>query len=490
MRVGIIGAGISGVVAGAHLKAAGVLVTVFERSGEAGGVWLYDERLPPEPTYPSIRPSEADFHYGDGQSVNGENHQPCPSAACGDVKHAPPGPCYEGLTNNVSTRLMKLKINSWPPGTADFVNHRVLNEYIQDTSYKTGVHLTTKYNTRVEKVFKSGQDWKMQTSTLTRDQGALHRVERDWTFDAVIIASGHYHACRIPDISGLAAWKKRWPSRVQHSKSYRHPRNFRDQNVLLIGAGVSSTDIAREIGTEAKKIYQVSRGGVFDLPTTLLPPRATRITGEIHAFECQPPENTQLSDVLEPIPGRVVLKDGRELTGIHHVVICTGYHMSLPFLQQYHSDNTPVSEANNTVLVTDGTQVHNLHKDIFYIPDPSLIFIGIPFFTANFSLFEFQAMAVAAVLTGKALLPTTEEMSREYQQRLQQKGTGRMFHSLRDRELEYVNELVNWMNRDGARVGAQPVEGHTKAWHVANVDRLARVRQIMEDKARDVNTFA
>ena len=154
-------------------------------------------------------------------------------------------PCYEGLTNNVSTRLMKLKINSWPPGTADFVNHRVLNEYIQDTSYKTGVHLKTKYNTRVEKVFKSGQDWKMQTSTLTRDQGAFHRVERDWvgfqlpleyrklrilqTFDAVIIASGHYHACRIPDISGLAAWKKRWPSRVQHSKSYRHPRNFRDQ---------------------------------------------------------------------------------------------------------------------------------------------------------------------------------------------------------------------------------------------------------------------
>ena len=39
MRVGIVGAGISGVVAGAHLKAAGVLVTVFERSGEAGGVW-------------------------------------------------------------------------------------------------------------------------------------------------------------------------------------------------------------------------------------------------------------------------------------------------------------------------------------------------------------------------------------------------------------------------------------------------------------------
>ena len=39
MRVAIVGAGISGVVAGAHLDAAGIDVTVFERSSEAGGVW-------------------------------------------------------------------------------------------------------------------------------------------------------------------------------------------------------------------------------------------------------------------------------------------------------------------------------------------------------------------------------------------------------------------------------------------------------------------
>ena len=39
MKVGIVGAGISGVVAGAHLKAAGIDVTIFERSAEAGGVW-------------------------------------------------------------------------------------------------------------------------------------------------------------------------------------------------------------------------------------------------------------------------------------------------------------------------------------------------------------------------------------------------------------------------------------------------------------------
>jgi NAD/NADP transhydrogenase alpha subunit len=38
-RVAIIGAGVSGVVAAAHLKKEGINVTVFERSNAAGGIW-------------------------------------------------------------------------------------------------------------------------------------------------------------------------------------------------------------------------------------------------------------------------------------------------------------------------------------------------------------------------------------------------------------------------------------------------------------------
>lgn len=37
--VAVIGAGISGVVTAGHLLAAGINVTVFERSHAAGGVW-------------------------------------------------------------------------------------------------------------------------------------------------------------------------------------------------------------------------------------------------------------------------------------------------------------------------------------------------------------------------------------------------------------------------------------------------------------------
>ena len=39
MRVGVVGAGISGVVTAAHLGKAGIEVTVLERSSAPGGVW-------------------------------------------------------------------------------------------------------------------------------------------------------------------------------------------------------------------------------------------------------------------------------------------------------------------------------------------------------------------------------------------------------------------------------------------------------------------
>ena len=221
----------------------------------------------------------------------------------------------------------------------------------------------------------------------------------------------------------------------------------------------------------------MSRGGAFELPASLLPSNATRV-GEIESFENFLEADQALESDSHSLPWRVFLKEGQALTDIHRVIICTGYHISLPFLKNYHSDDTPVAEANDTVLVTDGTQVHNLHKDCFYIPDPSLVFIGIPYYTANFTLFEFQAMAVAAVLSNQASLPPQEEMRKEYQERVRRKGVGRSFHSLKDQEVEYVNELLTWINQDRAKFGLVPIEGHTPAWHVANIDRQQRMRQI------------
>lgn len=224
----------------------------------------------------------------------------------------------------------------------------------------------------------------------------------------------------------------------------------------------------------ANKVFQSGRNGKFELPAKLLPPNASRI-GPIRSFDRF--QEDGLADGT--FPGTITLETGEKLCNIHSIIICTGYHVTLPFLAPYHEDETPLTEASDTVLVTDGTQIHNLHKDVWYIPDPSLIFVGVPYFTANFTLFEFQAIAVAAVLGGWADLPAEVEMRRQYQEKLKEKGFGKSFHSLMGKEVDYVNELLEWVNSDGERWSRPKWSGHTEEWHRAKEDQMEKFKVLL-----------
>jgi hypothetical protein len=79
-------------------------------------------------------------------------------------------PCYESLTNNVSTPLLETKLNTWPKGTEPYVRHFVLKDYIQDTAKKAGVDDVTKYGAQVTKVYKEGSKWTVKWSTLNENE--------------------------------------------------------------------------------------------------------------------------------------------------------------------------------------------------------------------------------------------------------------------------------------------------------------------------------
>ncbi|MCJ1358550.1 MAG: hypothetical protein MMC33_008550 [Icmadophila ericetorum] len=490
--VAVIGAGVSGIASAVHLKAAGLNVTVYERSASAGGVWIYDDRKPLDPTWPALIPSVADF-------------EPIPKESCangGDIEngialedeekvellHAPPGPAYEGLRNNISTHEMELKNQSWPPGTEEFTSHRVIKLYLQDIADRSGADEFL-YNTKVEFLWKEEGRWRVRSKTLTRLAGGELRTTKEIRrFDAVVVASGHYHAPRVPDISGLADWKRRWPDRVHHAKGYRSPDRYRNQSVLLIGGGTTSGDISRELSTITVKTYQSSRGGAWDFPAGMLPPNAIRIEA-IESFDAFPQRNgyhtshTASLDDSQTIPGTVVLKSGITLRDIHNVILCTGYQFTLPFLPYLHSDTLPPEKATPEILVTaEGIQFHNLHLDIFYIPDPTLAIVGAPFGGATFTLFEFQAIAVSRVFSGRADLPSEPEMRTVYEEKRARKGYGRKFHSVMGEEIDYVNQLVEWVNRDGARFGAPEVDAHSEKWMKSYGRRVEKMKKIIEMK--------
>lgn len=219
---------------------------------------------------------------------------------------------------------------------------------------------------------------------------------------------------------------------------------------------------------------------MFDLSAALLPENAIRVD-EVVSFSV-PPSSSKPPPALaatDPIPLSLTLSSGQQLCKIDHIILCTGYHLTLPFLPHLHSDFTPAEHASGEVLVTDGTMFHNLHRDIFYIPDPSLAFVGVPFFTATFTLFEFQAMVVAKVFAGLAHLPSESSMRGEYGERVRVKGTGKGFHSLKDREEEYVGGLLGWVNGELEAKGRGVLEGYTERWRGARGEMVERVRKLL-----------
>lgn len=484
IRVAVIGAGVSGICAAAHLLKQGADTTVFERSGVSSGIWHFDPRIDVGSTsFPGRVASAGDYESSlPGQfveQVSGEHGhsqsdiKPHPlqtdDADRLEVVFSPPGPCYSGLKNNVPTPLLRSSLGPWAPGTDEYVSHTNVEEYLQQISARNGVDEVTLYHTRVENVQKSanGQTWIVRTITL-RDKDTKPRIlEKTWEFDAVVVSSGHYNLPRVPNILGLKEWKESFRDRIFHSKAYRNAEAFRGKNVLVIGGGVSSLDVCREISEVSGKVYQSTRSGLFDIPESMLPPGVKRV-GEVVEFDIGNDFSSErLLQPFEPIPGQVKFKDGSSLEQIHHVIIATGYTTSYPFLRQYHADDLLADDALPDTLVTgDGNMVHNLHKDIFYIPDPTLVFIGVPYYVATFSLFDFQAQAVARVLTGKTRLPTKESMRLEYDERVALRGRGRNFHSLiqNDGELTYVKELVDWVNKDTVGKGLDPMVGHPDQW--------------------------
>lgn len=215
----------------------------------------------------------------------------------------------------------------------------------------------------------------------------------------------------------------------------------------------------------------------------MLPDNGTRVA-EIASFEIIDVAGAEDSLPAEGLlPVRVHLKTNDKKTtveNIDYVIVCTGYHFNLPFLRRFHEDETNPAEASDTVLVTDGTQVHNLHKDIFYIPDPTLAFVGIPFYTATFTLFEFQAIALTQVYAGIARLPSGSNMREEYRAKIEQKGLGRNFHSLRGEEERYVQELLDWVNFFRGKVGLSLIPGYTETWREAKKEQKKFFDQLFE----------
>ncbi|KAI2609102.1 FAD/NAD(P)-binding domain-containing protein [Hypoxylon fragiforme] len=460
--VAVIGAGISGVVSAAHLLRAGFNVTVFERTGAVGGVWGYEPQPDRDPPFPNVRPPTPNWSEVEKQGLSSDEVE---------LIHGPPNPCYAGLKNNIPTPVMRSSLLRWPEGSEDFVDQAVVHQYIQDIARRHNVYDVILPHTRVESVSKPEGDtqWGVSTSTFTRTQSGHKLTKKNWKFDGVVVASGHYHVPCVPDVPGLATWKQRFPDRVTHSKQYRTPAPFSNQTVLIIGAGVSALDIAKETVVLGAKIIQSNRQSKYDILSSRLPDGIERVpmVAKFIVDETAGDSNSQTLESDRHIPGKVILEDGRVLECIDRVVVATGYITSYPFLGDLEQPHVPWEEADEKVVITsDGYITHNLHKDVFYIPDPTLSFVGVSHLVSTFSLFDFQAQVVAKVFAGQVQLPPRSVMQEEHRERKLKFQPGERFHSLFGAEDAYIDKVLRWVNADLVKAGLEPLPGMDEEWKV------------------------
>lgn len=482
--VGVIGAGLSGIVTAAHLLRAGINVTVFERSNSPGGAWKFSPQTDREPPFPNIRPPAADWHELEELRASGLD----PESA---VKiFDPPGPVYANMKSRGNDEIMRTSLEGWPEGKRAPLDHTDVVAYLQRIAWVHHVQEKILFRTRVESVLKSADDdqWQIQTSKLAASSSSYTLSKESWSFDAVVVASGRYGPPRVPDIPGLSTWKHRFPGRVTHAKQYRSPEPYRGRTVLIIGAHISALEIANELVKNGTRVYQSARDTRADFRGKVNHENAEKVAivteftleGDNGAQRAQCP--TTLDDD-SPIPGKARLQDGRVIGEVHDVIIATGYLTVFPFLGPLlQQPDTAMQDADETVITTaDGRTVHNLHEDIFYIPDPTLAFIGVSHFASTFSLYDFQAQILAVVFSGKVRLPPKAEMRAEQRRRKDRLLPGTVINSIFLLDDFVIGRLMRWANNDLVSGGHEPLPGPNLKWWDAFRKEREGVRPLIGD---------
>ncbi|KAF3764242.1 FAD/NAD(P)-binding domain-containing protein [Cryphonectria parasitica EP155] len=408
--VAIIGAGASGTIAAAALKAENYFdrIQVFERRDSAGGTWIFDPSPGPElPIEPGKLPPEID------PPLSIPNNLPRITAPSEQERYSQT-PVYNSLTTNVPDVAMCFSDERFAYGP--FPPHHVPRQYLENyvARHRLDEHLVL--NTTVEDVSRmppsSGTGGPERWELTLRKHDVLRHVDIWWTeiFDAVIISNGHYSVPYIPHVEGLEAYTQKYPDRVVHSKYYRSPSIYKNQRVLTIGNSASGWDIMNELTTTAALPVHSSRRHKSPFEGDKPGP----------GIEWRPVIRRYQAD------GTIEFEDGTTLgpDEIDRIVYCTGYRPSYPFWNTA-KNGRPMYDYEVGKLV-------NTYWHTFFSDFSTLAIVGIQK-ALTFRSFEYQAVAVARLFAGRNALPLPPavEMRRwEAERRDWVLETGKKFHDV------------------------------------------------------------
>lgn len=117
-----------------------------------------------------------------------------------------------------------LDLNTVAGVESQFYDSEVICEWVESLLDRKGYRLRTEYNTTVELAEKNDSGWVL---TLRKALPGDYNYWWQETFDALVVASGHYSIPRFTPVPGLAEFDEHHPGVVEHSKTYRGPERYR-----------------------------------------------------------------------------------------------------------------------------------------------------------------------------------------------------------------------------------------------------------------------
>lgn len=408
-RVAVIGGGAAGLVTLRQMLDKGMDAVLFERSGDIGGLWAYDNEETSK-VFNSVTQNVTKLH-NRFAGYPAPQHWPLYLGHAHTLEYLKGYARRYGLTSRIRLRREVMSCERNAEGKFE-VKVRNTGEHALAHQSKEVSSTETVATGGIASLFA-----KLPTS-LRRDEGDVATE----VFDAVCVCSGQLSKPNNPGFPGM----ENFPGRVIHTSQYRVPSDMAGERVLIVGTGAASgSDIAQDLAGVASSVvvsvrterWILHRGVCLGQPTTLLR-AATWLPVWLGAllslyadwipfFRRLEPGMTDSKDFLSAVAlgkidvaktvakvsgSTVTFADGRAQE-FDTIVLATGFQREVPFMPSALSPDL------------------GLYKGVFVPSEPRVAYIlfVLPF-GSHFQIAELQATWVARVFAGDLGTPSVPDM--------------------------------------------------------------------------------
>jgi hypothetical protein len=160
---------------------------------------------------------------------------------------------HEKLHSNIHPEIMRFSEYPFPVSEdaglkekygadSNFVERELIRGWVEDIFVQNEHDKLLELSTTVERAVKDDNGkWVL---TLRKD-GPGKNLWWQETFDALVVATGHYNIPWIPEIEGLLEYDEKFKGRILHSKHFRDGRAFQGKvclALLLDWEGISNSE--------------------------------------------------------------------------------------------------------------------------------------------------------------------------------------------------------------------------------------------------------